>query len=376
MSVTTTGPIDIFTDTDFYVPAFEVKLNGHKQGGDVVRDVLQVSYKDSLDEIDSFELTVNNWDATQRTFKYSDEDLFAPGAKLELRMGYRGKDALRLMLRGEITSLRPQFPASGQPTLAVSGLNVLHRFRREQETHTYKNMTDTAIARQIADRLGVELVPNPAASQEEKNEFLFQYQQYDILFLLQRARSLGYEVVIVEDEQGGTSKLAFSPSDNPKAVSYKLAYGKSLIQFQPTLTTARQVSEVVVRGWDPLKKEPIEVTVKRSETKTKGSKDEKDAKALEKAFAERTEVVTMPPVQNEKEARKLALARMDQIVKDMIKGSGAVVGLPDLRAGTVLQIGGLGRRFSGRYFVTATSHTLGGGGYTTEFECRKEELNR
>jgi phage protein D len=182
-------------------------------------------------------------------------------------------------------------------------------------------------------------------------------------------------VVVVEDEKDGKSKLSFGPSENAKAVSYKLAYGQSLIQFQPTLTTAKQVSQVVVRGWDPVKKEPIEVTVKRSETKTKGSKDEADAKAIEKAFAERTEVVTMPPVQNDKEARTLALARMDQIVKDMIKGSGSVVGLPDLRAGTVLQMTGLGTRFSGRYFVTSTSHTLGMSGYTTEFECRKEELN-
>jgi phage protein D len=248
MSSPAVQPIDIFTDTDFYVPAFEVRLNGQKQGGDVVRDVLQVSYRDNLEEIDSFELTVNNWDADRNTFKYSDGDTFVPGAKVELRMGYLGKSALRLMLRGEITSLRPQFPASGQPTLAVSGLNVLHRFRREKESHTYKDKTDTAIAREIAGRLQIDLLPNPAEDQEEKNEFLFQFQQYDILFLLQRARSLGYELVVVEDEQANKSKLYFGPSDAVKRVSYKLAYGKSLIQFQPTLTTAKQVNQVVVRG--------------------------------------------------------------------------------------------------------------------------------
>ena len=49
----------------------------------------------------------------------------------------------------------------------------------------------------------------------------------------------------------------------------------------------------------------------------------------------------------------------------MVNGSGSTVGLPDLRAGIVLQIDGLGDRFSGRYFVTATTHTIGDSGYTT-----------
>jgi Bacteriophage probable baseplate hub protein len=35
---------------------------------------------------------------------------------------------------------------------------------------------------------------------------------------------------------------------------------------------------------------------------------------------------------------------------------------------------GLGERFSGRYFLTATTHTIADGGYTTQFECRREEL--
>jgi phage protein D len=42
----------------------------------------------------------------------------------------------------------------------------------------------------------------------------------------------------------------------------------------------------------------------------------------------------------------------------------------------VIEIDGLGARFSGRYFVTATTHAIGDSGYTTQFECRLEELKR
>ena len=46
----------------------------------------------------------------------------------------------------------------------------------------------------------------------------------------------------------------------------------------------------------------------------------------------------------------------------------------DLRAGSVLELEGLGQRYSGRYFVTATTHSIGDDGYTTQFNCRREEV--
>ena len=55
---------------DFYVPRFEIKIAGANLPQNVLRDVMQVTYKDSVKEIDSFEITVNNWDAEKREFKY------------------------------------------------------------------------------------------------------------------------------------------------------------------------------------------------------------------------------------------------------------------------------------------------------------------
>src|SRR5918912_1435806 len=96
--------VPIAQGQEFYVPYFQVKLLGRPLGQDVIRDILQVSYKDTIKEIDSFEITINNWDAAARKFKYSDSDLFDPGKELELWMGYYGKDTLRLMIRGQITA--------------------------------------------------------------------------------------------------------------------------------------------------------------------------------------------------------------------------------------------------------------------------------
>src|SRR5919108_3114470 len=84
---------------NFYVPRFELEASGTRLEPAVLRDVTQVSYTDSISEIDSFDLTVNNWDAGTQRLKYVGAEqkdvqgdnalqrLFNPGAaEFELRM--------------------------------------------------------------------------------------------------------------------------------------------------------------------------------------------------------------------------------------------------------------------------------------------------
>lgn len=368
--VRTEQPVPIYKNQDFYVPAFAVRVGERSLDRETIHDITQVSYKDDIKEIDSFEITINNWDAEKRRFKYSDARLFDPGKKVELHMGYFKRGDLRLMLTGEITSLRPTFPSGGMPTLVISGLNLLHRLRRCQQSHHYANRTDHQIASQIAGRLNVTIrLDDNAPGGQETHRYILQDNQFDILFLMERARRIGYELVVEEQPRGG-SRLYFGPSANIQRPIYELRYGHTLLEFQPTLTTANQVNRVTVRGWDAVRGEPIEGTAQRRQTRVRGG----DEEFIEPAFDQREEVIVNQPVHSRQEAQTLARETLERIVKDLIKGNGSVVGLPDLRAGSILYLSGLGDRFSGRYFVTSTTHTIGDSGYTTRFECRREEL--
>jgi uncharacterized protein len=365
--------IPIYHGQEFYVPSFEVRLDGQPPGREVIRDILTVSYKDNIQEIDSFDITINNWDADKRDFKYSDQRLFDPGKRLELWMGYYGE--LRKMLTGEITSLRAAFPAAGASTLSISGLNVLHRFRTKQESFSYLNKTDSEIAVDIGNRLGID-IDAARRTDEPRLPFLIQDNQYDIVFLMERAHRIGYELIVDEpgDSAGSRPKVKFAPSTSIRRPTYQLTYGKSLIEFQPELTTAQQVAKVTVRGWDALNKRKIEKTIDRSQLSTKGIGAKGGQDAIDKSIIAKEEIIATRPVQTEAEAEKLAKEILEGIAKEMVKGNGSVTGLPDLRAGTVLMIDGLGDRFSGRYFVVSTTHAIGDSGYTTTFECRREEV--
>jgi phage protein D len=360
----------IATVGDFYVPLFELRLRGRPVAKDVIRDVISVSYKDSVAEIDSFEVVINNWDADTRTFKYSDDTLFDPGAEVELYLGYRGENKPDLMITGEITALRPAFPAAGQPTLTISGLNLLHRFRGKQESKAYLDKTDSEIAEEIGHSVGIKVKTAP--QNEPTHAYLLQDNVYSIVFLIERARANGYDLFVAEPP-GEPRHLYFGPSTKVRRASYELGYGRSLVEFQPNLTTANQVSEVVVRGWDPIRKEKIEYRATLAELATEGL-GSGVTPGVQKSFQDRKEIVATRVVESQAEARQLAIETLQQIAKGLVTATGSTVGLPKLRAGSVIEVGGVGKRFSGRYFVTDTTHAIGDSGYTTQFGCRREEV--
>ena len=49
---------------------FQVRSRARTCPSNVLRDVLELNYFDSLTEIDRFEITVNNWEPTTRRFNF------------------------------------------------------------------------------------------------------------------------------------------------------------------------------------------------------------------------------------------------------------------------------------------------------------------
>lgn len=384
----------------FYVPQFEIRIEGVGLPRDVLRDVLQCTYKDNIKEIDSFELTVNNWDTLNNVFKYvgaetretlqgsgSDshlQRLFEPCNKeVQIRMGYVGD--LKTMMTGTFTTMEPSFTSGGAPTLKVRGLNVLHQLRRKQYTTAWENKKDSEIAENIAtlrdrrsgrQRFPLTIVTDANAKGEESPiDYVAQRNQYDIDFLLSRARERGYVVFVREGENG--RELYFGPSQGGdqaglRDVTFELAWGKSLIEFKPTLTTANQIKSVTVNGWNRRRRRPISVTVDLNDRRLNRNQDLHEL--LERCDP-REEVVVDEPVFTQAQARQRAIAILQDREKEMVKANGTCVGLPDLRAGQRINITQLGARFSGTYFVTETTHTLNDRGYTVRFSARREDDN-
>lgn len=393
MSTSATVPFEVYKNQDFFVPAFRIMVRDQEVQLPAY-DVISVTYTETENDIDSFDLTISNWDpgttGDKGKFKYSDGDQFAPWQDVELFLGYyrNGSDEMRRMLLGEIVTMTPSFNGSGASTLTVRGLNLLHRFRTKQSTATFVNKKDSDIARQLISDIDKEVrqtIPQlqlqPDSDelsrnlpQEQPIATLEMSNEYPINFLYKRARRIGYEM-FVEEPAGGTGNrivtVHYRRPDMVTRPTYQLEWGKTLISFEPSFQVAGQVDKLTVRGWDPLKAEKIEVTVTRSDLLSEGILDPQQDLKVKSTGAAREEIVVDETVQNQAEAQLVARRRMRQIAQGTVQGRGRTIGLPDLRAGVKVFIKGLGR-FEGYYQVIATTHTLNDSGYVTDFEARME----
>ena len=106
----------------------------------------------------------------------------------------------------------------------------------------------------------------------------------------------------------------------------------------------------------------------------KGLPNVEDMGKVDSAVTGSEEVVADESIEDEQEAKQKAKDHLSRMAKDLVTGSGTTLGLPELRAGRPVYIRGLGKRFSGRYLITKTTHTNGDSGETTQFDARMEEM--
>jgi uncharacterized protein len=389
---------DVYRHQDFYVPAFQVLVNG-KEVKHVEKDVVSLTYGDKKNGVDWAELTINNWNPDGRgapaCWKYSASDALSPWQEVEIRMGYYrgGKDELRSMLLGELVRLTPNFSADSPATLTARALGVLNRFRTAQISKDYREQKDSAIFQDIIGDISkqmLQVVPDielttddeeiaDALNGEKTIHFLTIKQQYAINYLLKRAVEHGYELTvnIPEGAPGGRRKVIvhFRSSEmaKRKRAVYNLEWGKTLLSFQPSLSTAHQVKDVIVRSWNPQSKKKFEARATLADLQTEGVIDPaEDLKLKTGPLSNRTEIVTDQVVQSDAEAMLLAKNRLRSIAQSIVVGRGRTIGLPDLRTGVMVNISGFGQYFDGGYVVEETKHKIDDAGYTTEFTARME----
>ena len=375
---------------DGYAPTFTVRVGNEPVNAATIGDILDVKVSRDIDEMTGFDLTLNNWDDVQRKFKYSDTHMFDLGRVVSIQLGYADKQVT--VATGKITTIAPAFPGGASPTVAISGQDGMQLLKNRKPVNgdrtSFERYTDSEIAVEIARRNN--LVPVVDASQP-RHDLVVQKNQDDAQFLMERAKRIDYDCYILPGETDGQQKLYFvrpkDGRDGSELRVYQLAYAPglttgptrqpaglipNLLEFTPTMTLSKQVSQVTVRGWNQRDKSPISFTASTKDLPTApGQKGTSGPDQAKDALGDRQEVVVDAPVSSDQEARELAISLLRERAYEFITATGTIAGLPQLRPSDNLEVFGLGNRFSGTYFVKRVEHTLSGSGFTTHFTARR-----
>ena len=339
------------------VPTFKVEVDGTELSSDDMAAVYSVQFEDELNTASMFVLKLSAYDFEKCAWRFLDLENFGLGREIKL---YMGMDSEELMVVGEVTAIEPCF-SENSSVIEVRGYDRLHRLRFGTKRRTFSDMKDSDIASMIAGDWGLGAkVTNTGISYP----YVYQNNQSDLEFLLERAKRIRYEVY-VEDRT-----LYFRPAKENDSVSLTLEYKVDFVEFSAKLSARYRGDEFMAQGWDFTKKEPITATARKGDEVSQMSAEETGMEMTKSAFGKSSSAVVNEYLLDATDAEKVATARYNAHLVESVTGDCGCAGIPALRSGKVIEITGIGR-FSGIYYVTSTFHTIDNTGYATSFRVRR-----
>jgi phage protein D/phage baseplate assembly protein gpV len=331
----------------------KISLDGTVLNHELMNSLLEVEVDSSVDV------------PTMAILRFHDDELkwvdtgpFAPGKALEISFTNPTTNSFQAVFKGEVTAIEPTFTDRFTSVLSIRAYDRSHRLTRGTNNKVFLQVTDGDVVTQIAQTAGLTANCGPTT---QVHKHIYQHNQTNLEFLHERARHLGYEIV-VDDRT-----LHFRPPTGAGQVTLK--WGVTLRSFRPRYTLAGQVNEVVVRGWDPAAKQPIVGQASSSASAPQVGIGGWGGALAQTAFSGAAKSLEVrEPVTNQAEADTFAKALLDASNAGFLEADGVAYGNPAIIAGAKLTLEKLGTKFSGTYVVTSAIHLYSTtAGYDTHF---------
>jgi phage protein D len=339
-----------------YRPQCTIKIGGSQVSEEFMADLKQVVVDSSLHLPSMFTIELND-PALERV----DDSSLAIGGAVEIAMEQADEagGGTGTIISGEITALEPDFSANGRTVLLIRGYDKSHRLHRGRKIRTFLQQSDSDIVSTIAGEAGLSANTDTTTV---TYDYVLQNNQTNMEFLLARAERIGYQVYVAD------GKLCFKKGDTNRGTGPELAFGEELIEFRPCWTTAHQADTFAVQGWDITTKAMVKHAESSPDTATnQGGMTSAGGAVAKDAFGTAEAVLTDEPVSTADEAKALALGLRGDVGRAFVEAEGTCIGHPGIVAGVEIKVTGVGKRFSGTYFVTSATHIYELGGYSVRF---------
>jgi uncharacterized protein involved in type VI secretion and phage assembly len=282
-----------------------------------------------------------------------DSHPFDIGKSLEVKLGARDQLTTTSLFKGQLVSQELNFGAGGVE-LMVRGFDRSHILIRARKVRTFQNQTTSDIVSKVLGEAGFSA---QCDSSGDPHEFMAQDNETDWDFIWRLAERVGFEFVV----QDTNAYFRKPTADNPIA----LQWPQTLRSFSPRVTATQQAQQVTLSAFDPKAKQAIDVS---ASSPNQVARIGVERSSVAGAFDGADIHIATEPVMSQSEGQGVAQALLDKLANGYIAAEGVSDGNPNIRAGTCVQVSGLGQKFSGLYRVAAATHILRGGAtYETHF---------
>lgn len=316
------------------------------EGEEISREVsvLEIEVTSEINKIPTFVLTINDGDPAAETFAQSDEDVFIPGNKIELKLGYHSDE--KPVFKGIITGVSNHIREK-KSSLVITAKASIVKATISKKNKVFRESTFSQIVEEI---LGDYEVEHEVEQTSETIEQLTQYWISDWDFIQSQCNIQGL-ITIVD----GDKVIIKKPELSGEKV-LDVLFPSTILNYDAEIDNRLQWKSIQARAWDRKNMELLTVTANEPSWNEPGNITVTDI--ADKITSNEFETIVSSTITEEAALQKLADARLMYQRAAKIRGNVSFQGYPEIIPGNILELNGVGARFNGPVFVKCVTHSV------------------
>ncbi|WP_428667706.1 type VI secretion system tip protein VgrG [Runella sp.] len=345
------GPSAIPTPATPDVCTVKILMEGTEISG--AYHILSVLVAKEINRIPAATLHIQDGEASKATFEVSNTDLFIPGKKIEIKLGYRSQE--ETVFKGIVVKHSLKLRKNSN-LLIVECRDEAVKMTLTPINHYFTNQKDSDIAEEIIGKYGLQKDVKPTTRPIKE---IFQYDTTDWDFLMCRAEANG-QVVRVED-----GKIFIAAPDVKQDPVLNVQYGATLLEMDMEMDARFQNALLKTTAWNPATQKTIEAEAGKPATTATGNLT---PSALANSIGMPTHILRHGGAVSQTELQAWADERQLKNHLAKVRGRVKFQGFAEIKPGNLLEIGGIGERFEGKLFVSGVRHQVAAGNWETDVQ--------
>jgi Rhs element Vgr protein len=341
------SPLDLASGT----VSFTLKVDGKKLKTNY--PVMEINVEKDVNRVGeaSVVIVLPHGDNETETFKYSEEDIFIPGAEIEILAGYDSED--NTIFKGLIVNHGIRVSPQHANILKIKCSDKACKLKLDRKNKYYKDKKDSDIINEVIQGAGLTGDVDATTYQHKQ---LIQYHAIDWDFIQARAGANGLLTYFEDD------KLHVKKPTTSEDSGLVVDYFKDVIAFKGEIESRKQLPKVTCHSWDMKTQKILEGASSEPTIHAQGNITGK--KLSEVVGAEDYELHTTAPVEKAF-LKNWADGVLLQARLSGIRGTVTFMGNEKPKINTLLELKGFGKRFNGKALITGIQHAIRAGQWRT-----------
>lgn len=316
--------------------------------------VLSVTVNKEVNRIASATIILLDGEASEQSFKVSNQPDFEPGREIEIKAGYSNQE--ETIFRGIVVKHGIKVRRKNS-VLMVECRDKAVKMTGALKSAYYKDTKDSEVMESIIGKYGIEAKVK-ATSYVHKQ--LVHYNSTDWDFLICRADANG--MLCFTDD----NKISISKPDFSAKPALTIQYGATVLDLDAEIDARFQYKSIKGTSWDyTSQKLTDELEADEAATPDAGNLDKDKLAGVmgEDHFM----LATNAPFEDPEMQNWInSMMMRHQLAK--IRGRVRTDGTAEVKPGSLIKLQGAGERFEGKLYVTGVRHEIEEGSWQTVFQ--------